>query len=327
MNTIFVSIYAIFMLFAILLCLSLTTSIVTMTQSARPSLYSGTASSDNAEIFSILGALEPARPSRHIGKWVALLVLTLLVCGGALAAFTKLPYLHSPAAADSVRAPQHADAQGPAIPASSVPAAPVSASPAVPPSVARIVTDEPIEQPARAEAELIAKANTEASAVDHVSAVAARRPAGSEEKPIPSTVNAPVAVQKPRPGHAARAPAPRHDRKKDVKRRDDRDVDLIAALLTRASGTTGTEKSAATAKASKTSAARGMQNASATTVATDKPKRDLVVVRQTGETMTSVIHRCRALGLIEGELCRLRVCADKWGKDAACPSSGVAPAN
>ena len=45
-----------------------------------------------------------------------------------------------------------------------------------------------------------------------------------------------------------------------------------------------------------------------------------VVIRTQADTTESLVKRCGTLGLLEGHLCRARICSGLWGKDAACPS-------
>lgn len=47
------------------------------------------------------------------------------------------------------------------------------------------------------------------------------------------------------------------------------------------------------------------------------PPRD-VVLRKEEEETASLLQRCRQLGLIEGMLCRARICAGRWDSDPAC---------
>ncbi|CDG84034.1 hypothetical protein [Janthinobacterium agaricidamnosum] len=46
-------------------------------------------------------------------------------------------------------------------------------------------------------------------------------------------------------------------------------------------------------------------------------KRD-VVLRKGDESTESLLQRCKELGLIEGMLCRSRICAGRWDSDLAC---------
>ncbi|MFZ4875344.1 hypothetical protein ACL9RI_09675 [Janthinobacterium sp. Mn2066] len=48
-----------------------------------------------------------------------------------------------------------------------------------------------------------------------------------------------------------------------------------------------------------------------------EPLRDVVVRKEEEETV-SLLQRCRQLGLIEGMLCRSRICSGRWDSDPAC---------
>jgi hypothetical protein len=53
--------------------------------------------------------------------------------------------------------------------------------------------------------------------------------------------------------------------------------------------------------------------------ATVTPERSRdVVERHDGDSTASLLGRCKQLGLIEGMLCRSRICAGRWDSDAAC---------
>lgn len=50
---------------------------------------------------------------------------------------------------------------------------------------------------------------------------------------------------------------------------------------------------------------------------TAPPVRD-VVLRQADEDTASLLQRCKQLGMIEGMLCRSRICSGRWDSDSAC---------
>ena len=50
---------------------------------------------------------------------------------------------------------------------------------------------------------------------------------------------------------------------------------------------------------------------------TARPVRDVVQRRQEDET-AELLQRCKQLGLIEGMLCRSRICSGRWDSDPAC---------
>jgi hypothetical protein len=111
-----------------------------------------------------------------------------------------------------------------------------------------------------------------------------------------------------------------------VRRKDDRDVDLIAALLTRVSSADTAEKPAKNASSTKSGNVPSRQKNSSVASSGEKPNPALVL-NPAHESLGSLVRRCRTLGLVEGELCRLRTCSGSWGKDAACPASGLPPEN
>jgi hypothetical protein len=43
-----------------------------------------------------------------------------------------------------------------------------------------------------------------------------------------------------------------------------------------------------------------------------------VVERQENDSTAQLLARCKQLGLIEGMLCRSRICSGRWEADAAC---------
>lgn len=91
----------------------------------------------------------------------------------------------------------------------------------------------------------------------------------------------------------------------------DEDVDLIAALLLRVSGGNNNGKTAnskSKSQADPNTAKRENRN---------EINRD-IIVRTPGESTESLVKRCQALGLFEGELCRTRICSGSWGRDPAC---------
>lgn len=100
--------------------------------------------------------------------------------------------------------------------------------------------------------------------------------------------------------------------------RKDKDVELIAALLTHVSPP-GTSSKQLAQKNGKPGDETAMSPVSGGGKAA-KPGQD-VIVRSPGDSTADLVKRCQALGFIEGQLCRARICAGHWGKDPACPSA------
>ncbi|WP_343730640.1 hypothetical protein [Duganella sp.] len=58
-------------------------------------------------------------------------------------------------------------------------------------------------------------------------------------------------------------------------------------------------------------------HASKPAAVTPERPRD-IVERQDGDSTAQLLARCKQLGLIEGMLCRSRICSGRWESDAAC---------
>lgn len=95
----------------------------------------------------------------------------------------------------------------------------------------------------------------------------------------------------------------------------DKDVELIGALLAHVSAHVSAP-AAAPAKAP----SRKPQAASAARRTRTAPSRENAG-QIAGVSIDAQVKRCRELGFFEGEMCRLRVCSDQWGKNPACPAS------
>ena len=108
----------------------------------------------------------------------------------------------------------------------------------------------------------------------------------------------------------------------------DKDVDLIAALLSHVSSSSkasvgeGAKERLSASNTARTLSAGGTTKRERKAVS----NRD-VVTQASGESTESLVARCRALGFIEGELCRVRVCSGLWGKDPGCPSNDPTPSS
>ena len=93
---------------------------------------------------------------------------------------------------------------------------------------------------------------------------------------------------------------------------DDHDVKLLTALV--ANTPIVKEQS----KPTPTSSPKTRQTTSKTTSKEDN--RD-VVERKPGDNTANLLGRCKKLGMIEGELCRWRICTDRWETDPMCKAN------
>ncbi|BBP00039.1 hypothetical protein [Sulfuriferula nivalis] len=121
----------------------------------------------------------------------------------------------------------------------------------------------------------------------------AANPASSA--PIKSTIS---------PAATKTAMDKRHDNEPD-----DRDVKLLTALV--ASSPIAREEPA------KAHPSKTKHNTTKTQPAPKDDSRD-VVERRPGDSTASLLARCKKLGMIEGELCRWRICSDRWDTDPVC---------
>lgn len=134
----------------------------------------------------------------------------------------------------------------------------------------------------------------------------------------------PKAVGSALPKIATMAPA------SNPKKINDADVDLLQALVThvsigeldsRKSGSSlGAPKTFSTASESDSATPKGNVRSTAAELRSEPlPVKNDVVIRTSGVTTRELVERCRSLGFLEGQLCRLRICAERWGSDPACP--------
>lgn len=80
----------------------------------------------------------------------------------------------------------------------------------------------------------------------------------------------------------------------------------------------GSEQRPASTGTARTGAEAAKQAPAARRITPPDPGRD-VVVRTPEASTEELLARCRSLGVLEGELCRFRICSGRWGADAACP--------
>ncbi|MFC7516949.1 hypothetical protein ACFQUU_18225 [Herbaspirillum sp. GCM10030257] len=107
-------------------------------------------------------------------------------------------------------------------------------------------------------------------------------------------------------------------------KKDDRDVDLIAALLSHV-GVAGSDRrdpNSVPARKTNTLKREGLSGSTLKKSGAPDAGRD-VVLQSAGDTTDTLVKRCQALGFFEGQLCRLRICSGHWGKDAACPVNSL----
>lgn len=299
---------------------------------SRPSLYTSDAPASSEKNVSILASLEPERPARTISRtWSLLILMSLLLLTLSYWAYANALFsrpLEIPAwmeTALNLSKSGRAVAQPVSRPI--VAKLPVE-TPVEEPRTATIVTEpvapvnsepvqaKPVEQLAKLEAEPPKKKVSETQVVSSPVVVEAKPPVQKAAGSEPAS-NKKVAANKKNPEIAEPAPAAKIVKTDTTKSSKDGDVDLIAALLTRVSRPDPATKEV---KPKAVSAPAKVNSNAAQTSGKRQPEPNRDIVARTAEDSTeSLLKRCKALGFIEGELCRIRICSKLWGVDPACP--------
>ncbi|WP_211463069.1 hypothetical protein [Collimonas silvisoli] len=94
----------------------------------------------------------------------------------------------------------------------------------------------------------------------------------------------------------------------------DSDVNILTALVSHGESVTEPPKTKETAKSKQTAKKKAAEPVLARNTA-DAPD---IVERKSGDSTGGLLQRCKQLGLIEGELCRWRICSGRWDSDPSC---------
>lgn len=270
-----------------------------------PSLLSGSARArGDAEPTRILAALEGRAPEAEVkhlatqrgtraGRWVALALLLALLAGGITW------FIHQDTAA-----PLQAQANDPSVTTQPTPApvASVASAPAdKPPEVAAIIDESPPAQDAdlgRGDPEPLGEPTNPLS-------VLAMTPPATAAAPGPTRQAAEQRARQagtlhgndaPRAAKSAASPTATSNPARKSAKPADTDAALLSALMN-----------------------YGLPPASPP--GTRVYKTDGIFMRvMPGSSLSERLKECRQLSFIEGEQCRLRVCAGQWGTAAECPT-------
>ncbi|NKI70443.1 hypothetical protein GN109_13525 [Collimonas pratensis] len=294
--------------------------------SVKPNLLSGSAATDNSS-GSILNALEgkesPAKgiAQKKSGVVRGAVVVALLAAIGAGGFF-----------AWNQRSAQDATA-------ASTPAAPTPAAPKeLPASTPVLAANTPAPEKTESQAAVIE--NDPAAHAEKTDATTDETPADpraklteSLEAGVPVTATSlKKALEEPKPAKA-KAPAksvnaPLVNRnvpeKKAVAQKPakaastppDSDVNILTALVSHGDSVNEPAKPAKeTAKSKQQAKKKAAEPVLAQNTADGGPD---IVERKNGDSTAGLLQRCRQLGMIEGELCRWRICSGRWDTDTAC---------
>jgi hypothetical protein len=95
----------------------------------------------------------------------------------------------------------------------------------------------------------------------------------------------------------------------------DKDVNLIAALLSHGTGATPKSKTAAAPNTTSTSKQAGAPAAAAAATTTAEPANASL------DATTLALKQCGELGFLEREVCRIKTCNNQWETNAACKAT------
>ncbi|AIY42726.1 Tail fiber protein [Collimonas arenae] len=217
----------------------------------------------------------------------------------------SLPATPTPAAKESASATPALAANTPQPEKAESQAAVIENDPSAHPDKPDASTDEtPVD--ARAKLTESLEAGVPVTATSLKKALEEPKPA----KPVVKGVNAPLvnrstsekklaAAQKP--VKAGSAPA-------------DSDVNILTALVSHGDSVTEPPKTKETAKSRQQAKRKAAEPVLAQNTA-DAPD---IVERKSGDSTAGLLQRCKQLGIIEGELCRWRICSGRWDTDTAC---------
>lgn len=304
--------------------------------SVKPNLLSGSAATDNSS-GSILNALEgkdsPAKgiAQKKSGVLRGAIVLALLAAigaGGFFAWNQRSTQLADAAAASAPTAPT---------PAAPTPAAPTPATPKeLPASTPVLAANAPVPDKPESQAAVIE--NDPATHADKSDAAADAAPADpraklteSLEAGVPVTATSlKKALEEPKPAKPKAAPksvnAPLVNRNAPEKKASvqkpanatstapDSDVNILTALVSHGDSVNEPAKPKETAK----SRQQAKKKAAEPVLAQNSADGQDIVERKNGDNTSALLQRCRQLGMIEGELCRWRICSGRWDTDTAC---------
>lgn len=294
---------------------------------------SDTSSADEVRILnSISDGKTKARSStsgeaRKPRRVLLIVLLLLLLAGGVTLAALRMN------SHDAASTPVQAAAAPPVPPLA-------SATPTTTPAlgaVAESATGAAAPAAAPADTAVINDTNAPAPDAASSSATAARGPdqltSALEDgvKPPPATLKNALEAKPEKSDKPAKPAAQHEDKKKKpakAENRNDSDVDLIKALVARSGevekkrNANGSNNGGTAANAGNGTSADGSPQKSAQAHANNTKSKEArnvdVVERKNGESTASLLQRCHALGFVEGEFCRWRICSGRWDSDPAC---------
>ncbi|PFH08291.1 hypothetical protein BCF11_0644 [Collimonas sp. PA-H2] len=293
--------------------------------SVKPNLLSGSTATDNSS-GSILNALEgknsPAKgiAQKKSGVVRGAVVLALLAAIGAGGFFAWNQ--RSAQLADATAASAPTPAAPKELPSSTPVLAANTPAPEKTESQAAVIENDPATHTEKSDAAAdAAPADPRAKLTESLEAgvpvtatslkSALEEPKPAKAKPAAKSVNAPL-VNRNVPDKKAVAQKPA----KAASTPPDSDVNILSALVSHGDSVNEPAKPAKeTAKSRQQAKKKAAEPVLAQNASDGGPD---IVERKSGDSTAGLLLRCRQLGMIEGELCRWRICSGRWDTDTAC---------
>jgi hypothetical protein len=296
--------------------------------SVKPNLLSGSTATENSS-GSILNALEGKEsPAKSIAQKksgvmrgaVVLALLAAIGAGGFFAWNQRASQLADataasvPALTTAKELPKELPSSTPQLAANTPPpekvesqAAVIENDPATHSDKSDAASDEaPVDPRAKLTESLEAGVPVTATSLKK----ALEEPKPSKAKPVAKSVNAPLVNRNVQEKKAAAA----QKTAKAANPPADSDVNILTALVSHGDSVTEPPKTKETAK----SRQQAKKKAAEPVLAQNTSDGPDIVERKSGDSTAGLLQRCKQLGMIEGELCRWRICSGRWDTDTAC---------
>ena len=260
------------------------------------------------------GKIKPA-PRWHLDGWTAGMGVAVLV-------MAALAWMSREAAISGAGRPWASSHSNPSF-STSPERSSGQITPARNAAVSSVIATPPAAVPEPSAATIVSLPESAPPPLARNPALAAAAPAPSQ--PMLATATAPVApvpaMASPRAAAKSAAPLTSHGAAAIAS------ASLHETVVSRSSSAVAARANAAAPAATNPSdtdvalLAALVAHAGASTHVTPDRSRDVVLPQQ-GEGTTLLLARCKQLGLIEGMLCRSRICSGRWENDPACRAPG-----
>lgn len=296
--------------------------------SVKPNLLSGSATDNSSG--SILNALEGkespakgiAQKKSGVVRGAVVVVLLAAIGAGGFFAWNQRSTQDATAASTPTTPALPTSAAPKELPSSTPALAANTPAPEKPESQAAVIENDPAthaeksdaasdETPADPRAKLTESLEAGVPVTATSLKKALEEPKPAKAKAPAKSVNAPLVNRNvPEKKAVAQKPA------KAASTPPDSDVNILTALVSHGDSVNEPVKPVKeTAKSRQQAKKKAAEPVLAQNAADGGPD---IVERKNGDSTAGLLQRCRQLGMIEGELCRWRICSGRWDTDTAC---------